>query len=378
MAAAPERVHVTAATPEPVLKMAAAPERTHVMAATAEPVHKMAAKQSSVVSLLPYQSQVKLKLLFLCQVKLQLSFLKQEPLHVSSDHPEPRHISSDTPKSRPIMMASMFGPPLMSVQAANTPVASAPSNPTIKEVLPPAAALPLMAIAIWCVWAAHFAPEVLSVHKSAPEVSSVHKSASSDRESAPVPPEMMVLAADPPKGAVDTTIKSPEVAAYAAEPLEVAASTAASPVAVMLTAVSLEVAAEAVEPHETGMSVLAPCTVVVTNNPHLASVPMPGPEPATEANYELSPFPVPDSLPVLSQFMTRVLAPPWRAPAPPAPPWWAPALPTLPQSPGPPHGPGPPTLTLSRPRPSVPLDCFFRVECLEAAPWWGGSVMIPV
>ncbi|KAL0203923.1 hypothetical protein M9458_001941, partial [Cirrhinus mrigala] len=50
-------------------------------------------------------------------------------------------------------------------------------------------------------------------------------------------------------------------------------------------------------------------------------------------------------------------APPWRAPAPPAPPWWAPALPVLPQSPVPPHGPGPPTLALSRSRPTAPLDC---------------------
>ncbi|KAL0199449.1 hypothetical protein M9458_007989, partial [Cirrhinus mrigala] len=52
-------------------------------------------------------------------------------------------------------------------------------------------------------------------------------------------------------------------------------------------------------------------------------------------------------------------APPWRAPAPPAPPWRVSALSVLPQSPGPPHGPGPPTLALSRSRPTSPLDCCF-------------------
>ncbi|KAL0180340.1 hypothetical protein M9458_025782, partial [Cirrhinus mrigala] len=77
------------------------------------------------------------------------------------------------------------------------------------------------------------------------------------------------------------------MAAYAAEPLE------ASPEAVMPAAVSPEVTAEAAEPHETGTSVLALCTVGAPNNPHPASVLMPGLEPATDAVYELSPCPVP-------------------------------------------------------------------------------------
>ncbi|KAL0162319.1 hypothetical protein M9458_041715, partial [Cirrhinus mrigala] len=136
----------------------------------------------------------------------------------------------------------VLDPPLMSGWAAGIPVASTPSGPVILEILPPAAALPLMVVAILCVWAAHSAPEVSSLHESAPEVSSlnesapevspVHKSASeasSDRKSAPVPPEVVVLVAEPSKGAVDTTIESPEVAAFAAEPLEVAASTVAEP-----------------------------------------------------------------------------------------------------------------------------------------------------
>ncbi|KAI2655612.1 Protein FAM71E2 [Labeo rohita] len=221
-------------------------------------------------------------------------------------------------------MASVLDPPLVSVWAASILVASVPLNPTIKEVLPSTAALPLLSIAIWCVWAAHCAPEV-----------------SSDSESVPVPPEVAVLVAELPKGAADTTIESPEVVAYAA--------------------LSPEVAAEAAEPHKTGTSVLAPCTVVAPNHSHLASVLMPGLELATEAVYELSPCPVPamfglstppvtatkatnelsasllvalsaSSVPVLprSQSMTRVPAPPWRAPAPPAPPWRAPAPPASP------------------------------------------------
>ncbi|KAL0168376.1 hypothetical protein M9458_036598, partial [Cirrhinus mrigala] len=256
---------------------------------------------------------------------------------------------------------------------------------------------------------------VSSVHRSAPEVSSV-------RESAPVPPAVAMLAPDPPKGAADTTIESPEVAAYAAEPLEVAASSAASPVAVMPATVSLEAAAEAAEPQETATSVLAPCTVVAPNNSQPASVLMPGLEPAMEAVYELSPCPVPamfglsalpvtvtkaanklsasllvvlsaSSVPALprSQFMTRVLAPPWMAPAPPALPWRAPAPPamppalpwrapallTLPQSPGPPHGPGPPILTLSRPRPTAPLDSLL-FGASGSRSLVGGSVTNPV
>ncbi|KAL0185497.1 hypothetical protein M9458_021194 [Cirrhinus mrigala] len=364
-----------------------------------------------------------------------VSSVRPEPSHVSSDRPEPRHVSSDILWSRPFMMASVLDPPLVSVRAANISGAPAHHKTTINEVLPPAAALPLMAVAIWCVWAAHCAPEVSSVHKSAPEVTSIRKSApevmsvrksapevpsdlksapevpsdlksapeapsdlksapevpsalksapeiSTDRLSAPVPPEMLVLAAESPKGAADTTIETPEVAAFAAEPLEVAAPTVASPVA--------EMPAAAAEPRKTGTSALAPCTVVTPYNPHPGSVPRPGLVTATRAVYELS-----SSLPILSassvpalprsQSMTRVPAPPWRAPAapappwrapaplalPPAPPWRAPALPApppdppwrvpallvLPRSPGPLHGPGPPTLALSRSRPTAPLDC---------------------
>ncbi|KAI2654094.1 Telomere repeat-binding protein 3 [Labeo rohita] len=128
-----------------------------------------------------------------------------EPRHVSSVLSEPRHVSSDTPRFQPIMMASVLDPPLMSVWAAGIPVASRSCHPLLL--------FPLMAVAILCVWAAHSAPEVSSVHESAPEVSSVHKftpevpsvhesapEVSSVYESAPVPPEVAAPAAESPKG----------------------------------------------------------------------------------------------------------------------------------------------------------------------------------
>ncbi|KAL0161514.1 hypothetical protein M9458_045239, partial [Cirrhinus mrigala] len=85
---------------------------------------------------------------------------------------------------------------------------------------------------------------------------------------------------------------SPEVVAYAAEPMEVAASTASFSAAVMPATVSPEVAAEAAEPHKTGTSALAPCTVVAPNDMHPACGSSSHPVPAMEAVYELSAPPV--------------------------------------------------------------------------------------
>ncbi len=90
----------------------------------------------------------------------------------------------------------------MSVRAAGIPVTSALSSPAILDILPPSAALPVMAVAILSVWAAHCAPEVSTVHEPASEDSPVH-------EFTPVLPEVAASAAEPP-----------EVAAFAAEPPE--------------------------------------------------------------------------------------------------------------------------------------------------------------
>ncbi|KAL0173627.1 hypothetical protein M9458_029595, partial [Cirrhinus mrigala] len=173
MAPTTEPVHKMAATAVPVRKMAAALVRAHKMAARMELHHVTAAipEPYKVTAAFPESSQV---------AAVFPESDRPESSHVSSDLPEPRHprhVSSDIPRSLPIMMASVLDPPLASGRAANIPVASTPARPTFKEVLPLASALPLMAVAIWCVWAARCAPEVTSAHKSAPEVTSVHKSA---------------------------------------------------------------------------------------------------------------------------------------------------------------------------------------------------------
>ncbi|KAI2651126.1 hypothetical protein H4Q32_019149 [Labeo rohita] len=110
----------------------------------------------------------------------QASFDGPESSHAPSDYPKSSHISFDLPRPRPIGIASALGPPQ-----------------------PPAAALPLMAIAIWCVWAAHCAPEATPAHKSAPEVTSVHKpapEATTAHKSPPEPPSGHKPAPEPPSG----------------------------------------------------------------------------------------------------------------------------------------------------------------------------------
>ncbi|KAL0180837.1 hypothetical protein M9458_023243, partial [Cirrhinus mrigala] len=249
----------------------------------------------------------------------------REPSQVSIDLHEPRHVPAVRLESSQatlttsrlklqghgLMMASVLDPPLVSVRAANIPVASAPYKPTINEVLPPAAAVPLMAVAIWCVWAAHCAPEVLSDHKSAPEVSSAHKSTPevpSDHKSAPVVPSD-----HKPTPEVSSAHKSaPEVPSVynsrRSDP-EASSDRESAPEASSVhesTPVPLEVAAPAAEPPEGaafpfGLSARQVTAELATNklSPSLLVI--------------LSASAVP-TLP-RSQFMTRLPAPPWRAPA---------------------------------------------------------------
>ncbi|KAL0168964.1 hypothetical protein M9458_037186 [Cirrhinus mrigala] len=240
---------------------------------------------------------------------------------ISSICPEPRHVTFDCPRSRPIMMASVLDPPLASVRAANIPVASTPSRSTFKEVLPLATALPLMAVAIWCVWAAHCAPEVTSVHRSAPEVTPVHKSAPevpSDHESAPEAFPVREAAPMPP-----------EVSALAVEPLmEAALSFGLSASLLILSASSVPVFPRS----QSMMRVPAP--------------PWMAPAPPTS-------FPAPPG----RAPAPPALAPPWRAPAPPAPPWRIPAPPALPPAP-PWKASALPVLPQSPGPPTAPQDCF--------------------
>ncbi|KAI2650086.1 hypothetical protein H4Q32_016190 [Labeo rohita] len=228
-----------------------------------------------------------------------------ESSHVSSDHPEPRHVSSDIPRSRPIMMASVLDPPLVSVRAANISVTPAPHRPTINEVLPPAAALPLMAVAIWCVWAAHCAPEVRSVHRPAPEVTSVHKSApevTSVHKSAPEVTSVHKSAAEVPSGLksaaeVPSGLKSaPVVPSGLKSAPEIPSGLKSAP-----------------EASSAGEATPMPPEVSAPAKPPMVAA----------LTYELSaslPILFAFSVPALprSQFMTRPPALPWRAPAPPA------------------------------------------------------------
>ncbi|KAL0177033.1 hypothetical protein M9458_025927, partial [Cirrhinus mrigala] len=108
-----------------------------------------------------------------------------EPPHLSSDLPEPRHIStsqvlSDLPEPCHIMSASVMTITILSMWAAHyAPEVSSvhKSAPEVSSVTNLVMSASVMAITILSMWPAHYAPEVSSVTKSAPEVSSVHKSA---------------------------------------------------------------------------------------------------------------------------------------------------------------------------------------------------------
>ncbi len=77
-------------------------------------------------------------------------------------------------------------PLLLSVKAAGIPRASAL---VITETVPLSSVIPVMAVAILCVWATYCS--VTQVHESAPEASLVN-------ESAAEPPEVAASAAEPP------------------------------------------------------------------------------------------------------------------------------------------------------------------------------------
>ncbi|KAI2652466.1 hypothetical protein H4Q32_005691 [Labeo rohita] len=355
-------------------------------------------------------------------VPRHVSSVCPEQSHVSSDRPELHHVSSDIPRSRPIMMASVLDPPLVSVRAANIPVASTPSKSTIKEVLPPATALPLMAVAIWCVWAAHCAPEVTSVHKSAPEVTSVNKSA----------PEVTSVH----KSALEVTSlnkSAPEITSVHKSALEVTSVNKSAPEVTFVHKSAPEVPPGLKSAPEvtSGLKSAPEVPSGLKSAPEVPSGLKSAPEVPSGLKSAPEAFPVREtaamppelsalaveppmeavlsfglsasllilsasSIPTLprSQSMTRVPAllwrapeppvPPWRASAPPAPPWRAPALPALPwrvpalpvlpQSPGPPHGTGPPALALSRSRPTAPLD-YCSVGASGSRSLGGGYVM---
>ncbi len=237
--------HVMSAKPGPSRKMSASPESRHKMAAIPDSSAKMAAT------------------------------------------PEPRHVTAVTKVSPkdffwegyntqapadaelgPGLIASVMDPLLMSVRAAGIPRASALA---VTETVPLTSVLPVMAVAILSVWAAHCTLEASPVHESAPEASPVRESApkaSPNHETTPVPPEVAASAAEPPEESASTA-EPPEVAAFAAEPPEVVVPTFA----------------------------LNVCHVTATEAVHeLTACPVT----ATEAAHELPALPAPPWLPALS------------------------------------------------------------------------------
>ncbi len=94
----------------------------------------------------------------------------------------------------------------MSAQTAGIPK-PAHSSPLVPELIPLSVALPIMGVALWCIWAAHTTPETLEA--AAPTTTSPEVAAD-----AAVSPEVMTSAA-----------VSPEVVAPAVEPSESAAFT---------------------------------------------------------------------------------------------------------------------------------------------------------
>ncbi|KAL0170618.1 hypothetical protein M9458_035214, partial [Cirrhinus mrigala] len=330
------------------------------------------------------------------------------PHHVSSDGPESSHNSSNTPRAQPVMKASVVDPPLGSGRSSNILVPSTLSEPSYNDVLSPAAALPIMAVAFWCVWAAHSAPEVTSVPESAPELPSDHKPAPelpSDHKPAPELPSDHKPAPELPSFG-EATPMPPEVSASAVDPpREAALSCGLSAFLPVLSASSVPALPRSqtmmrvpVPPRRAAPPPVPPRRAPAPPPPWRAPAPSapppappwrapapPAPPPAppwrAPGPPALPPAPAPPALPPAPPWRAPAPpalppalpwrapvppapppAPPWRAPVPPAPPpappWWAPALSVLPQSLGLPHGPGPPALALSHSRPTAPLDCY--------------------
>ncbi len=101
---------------------------------------------------------------------LHVSAEHPEPLHVTADHPESLHITADQPESCHVLSAtpifsrlvlqysslvsSVRDAPLVSARAAGIPK-SAHFNPRVPALIPLSEALPMMGIALCCVWAAY-------------------------------------------------------------------------------------------------------------------------------------------------------------------------------------------------------------------------------
>ncbi len=140
----------------------------------------------------------------LCQVTADLP----ESSQITADRPESCHFRSVAPRSfwsvlqYPRLASSMEDPQLQSAGAAGIPKLTH-SSPPVPELIPLSVALPIMGIALWCVWAAYTTtepPEVAASILISPKVVA----------DAVEPPEVVAHAAVSPEAMAPATV-SPKV-----------------------------------------------------------------------------------------------------------------------------------------------------------------------
>ncbi len=179
----------------------------------------------------------------------------------------------------------------MSAHAAGIPKPTH-SSPPVPELIPLYEVLPMMGIAFWCVWAAYTTtelPEVVVATMMSPEVAA----------DAAEPPEVVVLTAVFPEAMVPAAV-SPEVAAHAAEPPEAAVLASAPCVVVVpsnalsachvtvegtVAELSLYPDGTTVEPPEVAASAADPLEVSVVLTYELSSCPVTAMEAICESSH---------------------------------------------------------------------------------------------
>ncbi|KAL0146560.1 hypothetical protein M9458_058191 [Cirrhinus mrigala] len=258
-------------------------------------------ESGQVTAGLPESSQVTAGLPESSQVTAGLPESSQETAVL----PEPNQVTSDLPKSHHIS-AEPAEPTLPSHAEPTLPSHAEPTFPSHKSIAstpsrstdtPLSTVLPVMAIAIFSVWAAHCAPRASSVHESASEASSIHESgpeassvcesgpeASSVHESAPEAPSIHESALE----ALPDCESAPEASSD---------HTSASEASVVheFTPIPPEVSAQAVDlPKEVAPIYELPATPAQASAPMPPEVSAPAVDPPMGAasSYELSLCPV--------------------------------------------------------------------------------------
>ncbi|ROK35860.1 hypothetical protein DPX16_17603 [Anabarilius grahami] len=215
-AVVPETYHVVAVITDPIYATAGVPETVHVAAAALKSIHAAVAISDPVYvsSGLPESRHVSADLPEPRHISADLpeprhisadlpeprhvSVALPEPRHVSEDLPKPRHFSADLSEPRHIMAvtpeshlvavvipqhvikhqrlaSSVEDPVLVSVRTAGIPRPTH-FSPLAPELIPLSAKLPIMGVALWCIWAAYTtteSPEVVAYAAEPPEVAAL-------------------------------------------------------------------------------------------------------------------------------------------------------------------------------------------------------------